>query len=206
MRGGYGLYFNTTNQQNLIVTVTNPPATPRPVIVNPTFPTPDFNRAGAISMRPVQFDLDNPRIHVFNANLQRELWWRTALTVGYAGSRGRHLLRSGDVNTARPVVQADGTVFIPAGTPRQNTSLLDHRAQEQRRRVLVQRAHHRPPAPVVRWRLAAVVVHALEERRHDAGVDVLLRRDQRHDVGDARVHRRLQQGAVGLRHAAQLGA
>ena len=68
VRGGYGLYFNTTNQQNLIVTVTNPPATPRPVIVNPTFPTPDFNRAGAISMRPVQFDLDNPR----DPRLQRQ--------------------------------------------------------------------------------------------------------------------------------------
>ena len=76
MRGGYGLYFNTNNQQNLIVTVTNPPATPRPVIVNPTFPKPPFNRAGAISMRPVQFDLDNPRIHVFNVNVQRELSWR----------------------------------------------------------------------------------------------------------------------------------
>ncbi len=122
VRGGYGLYFNTTNQQNLIVTVTNPPATPRPVIVNPTFPTPDFNRAGAISMRPVQFDLDNPRVHVFNVSLQRELSFHTALTVAYAGSRGRHLLRSGDVNTALPIVQADGTVFIPAGTPRQNTS------------------------------------------------------------------------------------
>jgi hypothetical protein len=122
VRGGYGLYFNTTSQQNLIVTVTNPLATPRPVIVNPTFPTPDFNRAGAISMRPVQFDLDNPRIHVFNASLQRELPLHTALTVAYAGSRGRHLLRSGDVNTALPVVQADGTVFIPAGTPRQNTA------------------------------------------------------------------------------------
>ena len=29
LRAGYGLYFNTNNQQNLIVTVTNPPATPR---------------------------------------------------------------------------------------------------------------------------------------------------------------------------------
>jgi len=122
VRGGYGLYFNTTNQQNLIVTVTNPPATPRPVIVNPSFPTPDFNRAGAISMRPVQFDLDNPRVHVFNVNVQQELWFRTALTIGYAGSRGVHLLRSGDVNTALPIIQPDGTVFIPAGTPRQNTS------------------------------------------------------------------------------------
>jgi hypothetical protein len=122
VRAGYGLYFNTNNQQNLIVTVTNPPFTPRPVIVNPTFPTPDFTRAGAISMRPVQYDLENPRVHVYNANLQREIWWRTAVTIGYAGSRGIHLLRSGDVNTARPIVQADGTLVIPAGTPRQNTS------------------------------------------------------------------------------------
>jgi hypothetical protein len=122
VRGGYGLYFNTNNHQNLIVTVTNPPATPRPVIVNPTFPTPDFNRAGAISIRPVQFDLENPRVHVYNVSFQRELWWRTALTLGYAGSRGEHLLRSGDVNTAQPIIQADGTPFIPAGTPRPNTA------------------------------------------------------------------------------------
>ena len=122
LRGGYGLYFNTNNHQNLIVTVTNPPFTPRPVIVNPTFPNPPFDRAGAISIRPIQYDLDNPRVHIYNVNLQREIWWRTAVTVGYAGSRGRHLLRSNDVNTALPVFQADGTPFIPAGTPRQNRS------------------------------------------------------------------------------------
>ena len=122
LRGGYGLYFNTNNHQNLIVTVTNPPFTPRPVIVNPTFPNPPFDRAGAISIRPIQFDLENPRVHVFNVNVQREVWWRTAVTLGYAGSRGHHLLRSNDVNTATPIVQTDGTVFIPAGTPRMNPS------------------------------------------------------------------------------------
>jgi hypothetical protein len=121
LRAGYGLYFNTNNHQNLIVTVTNPPATPRPVIMNPTFPVPPFNRAGAISMRPVQFDLDNPRSHIFNVNVQREVWGRTAVTVGYAGARGRHLLRSGDVNLARPTgTTADGRPFIAAGTPRVN--------------------------------------------------------------------------------------
>jgi hypothetical protein len=122
LRGGYGLYFNTNNHQNLIVTVTNPPFTPRPVIANPTFPNPPFERAGAISIRPVQFDLENPRVHVYNVNAQREVWRRTAVTVGYAGSRGTHLLRSNDVNTALPVIQADGTPFIPAQTPRQNTA------------------------------------------------------------------------------------
>jgi hypothetical protein len=123
VRGGYGLYFNTNNHQNLIVTVTNPPYTPRPVIVNPTFPSPPFDRAGAISMRPVQWDLDNPRVHVYNANVQQELRGRTAITVGYAGSRGLHLLRSGDVNLAQPTgATADGRPFIAAGTPRANTA------------------------------------------------------------------------------------
>jgi hypothetical protein len=123
VRGGYGLYFNTNNHQNLIVTVTNPPFTPRPVIVNPTFPEPPFNRAGAISIRPIQFDLENPRVLVFNVNAQREIWGRTTVTVGYAGSRGRHLLRSGDVNLAQPTgTTADGRPFIAAGTPRMNSA------------------------------------------------------------------------------------
>src|SRR5918993_401546 len=97
LRGGYGLYFNTNSHQNLIVTVTNPPATPRPVIATPTFPSPPFDRASAISIRPVQWDIENPRVHIYNTNIQQEIWGRTAVTIGYAGSRGLHLLRSGDV-------------------------------------------------------------------------------------------------------------
>jgi hypothetical protein len=43
------------------------------------------------------------------------------VTVGYAGSRGRHLLRSGDVNLAQPTgTTADGRPFIAAGAPRVN--------------------------------------------------------------------------------------
>jgi hypothetical protein len=120
VRGGYGVYFNTNNQQNLIVTVTNPPATPRPVVANPTFPVPNFT--GSISIRPVQFDLDNPYLQVWNLNVQRELWFDTVMTVGYAGSRGVHLLRSGDVNITRPIIRDDGTPFFPAGQPRPNTA------------------------------------------------------------------------------------
>jgi hypothetical protein len=120
LRGGYGWYFNTNNQQNLIVTVTNPPATPRPVIVNPTFPNPPFNRAGTLSIRPIEWNLKNPNVHVYNLNLQRQLWFDTVVTVGYAGSRGVHLLRNTDANTAVPVRQADGTWLFPAGAPRLN--------------------------------------------------------------------------------------
>jgi hypothetical protein len=122
IRGGYGLYFNTNNQQNLIVTVTNPPSTPRVVFPNPPFPEPPFERNSTNSIRPVQWDLDNPRVHIWNANVQHELGHQTVLTLGYAGSRGRHLLRSNDVNTALPTTLADGTVFIPAGAPRPNSA------------------------------------------------------------------------------------
>jgi hypothetical protein len=120
VRGGYGIYFNTNNHQNLIVTVTNPPATPRPVINNPTFPVPNFN--GSISIRPVQFDLDNPYSQVWNLNVQRELWFDTVVMLGYAGSRGVHLLRSSDVNIPVPVTRPDGTLFFPVGQSRPNTA------------------------------------------------------------------------------------
>ncbi len=120
LRGGYGLYFNTNNHQNLIVTVTNPPATPRPVIINPTFPNPPFNRLGSLSIRPIEWNIKNPYIHVYNLNIQRELPFDTVVTLGYAGSRGVHLLRNTDANTAQPVQQADGTWLYPAGAPRLN--------------------------------------------------------------------------------------
>jgi hypothetical protein len=121
VRGGYGLYFNTNNQQNLIVTVTNPPATPRFVIANPSFPSPPFERGVGNSIRPVQWALQTPRLHMGNVSVQHLLPGGVLATVGYAASRGLHLLRSGDVNIPAPALQADGRlVFPPAGTPRPN--------------------------------------------------------------------------------------
>jgi len=129
VRGGYGLYFNTNNQQNLIVTVTNPPATPRIAIgftatspCRPAFPAAPLSCAFANSIRPVQFDLDNPYVNVYNLSVQHELPWDTVATLAYAGSRGVHLLRSNDVNTALPTIRPDGTPFYPPGAARQNTA------------------------------------------------------------------------------------
>jgi hypothetical protein len=120
LRGGYGRYFNTNNQQNLIVTVTNPPATPRVVILNPTFPNPPFERDDARALRPIEWALKNPNLHVYNLSLQRQLWFETIVTVGYAGSRGVHLLRNTDINTPIPTRLADGTYFFPFNAPRPN--------------------------------------------------------------------------------------
>ena len=122
VRGGYGLYYATNSSQNLIVTVTNPPQTPRVVYQNPTFPNPPFERASGLSIRPVQWDVETPSIHVWNVNVQRELGAQSAITLGYAGSRGLHLLRSNDLNTAVPTVGADGLPFFPLAAPRRNTA------------------------------------------------------------------------------------
>jgi len=120
LRGGYGVYFNTNVQQNLIVTVTNPPVTPRLVVPRPTFPVPSFGASVSNSIRPVQWDLVSPKVHVWNVNLQRELGWDTAMTLGYAGSRGIDLLRNADVNVPGPEILPDGTPFFPSGVSRPN--------------------------------------------------------------------------------------
>ncbi len=122
LRGGYGLYFNTNSHQNLIVTVTNPPATPRPVIPNPTFPVPSFGQLGALSVRPVQTDIELPRLHVYNLSVQREVGWDTVVTLGYAGSRGLKLWRSYDANVPTPQSLPDGTPFFPVTAARPNSS------------------------------------------------------------------------------------
>jgi len=120
LRSGYGWYFNTNNHQNLIVTVTNPPATPRIIIANPTFPNPPFALGAGNSIRPVEWNIKNPNVHQWNLTAEQQFWGETLVSVGYAGTRGVHLLRNGDVNVPAPVTQPDGSLFFPAGQPRPN--------------------------------------------------------------------------------------
>ncbi len=120
VRGGYGWFFNTNNHQNLIVTVTNPPATPRISITTPTFPIAPFERGVGNTIRPVEWNLKNPNVHVWNLSVQRQLGAETVATIGYAGSRGIHLLRSGDVNIPTPDRLPDGTLVFPVGAARPN--------------------------------------------------------------------------------------
>jgi hypothetical protein len=129
LRGGYGLFYNTNIQQNLIVTVTNPPFTPRFVIPSPSFPHPSFESGIGNSLRPIEWNLKSPGVHVWNLNLQRELGFDTLLTVGYAASRGNHLLRNADVNIPEPERLEDGTLFWPvdSGRPNSNFSTIEQK-------------------------------------------------------------------------------
>jgi hypothetical protein len=122
LRSGYGIFFNTNNQQNLIVTIANPPFTPRIIIPGPGFPVPEFDLGIGNSIRPVEFELKNPNVHTWNLSLQQEIGLDTVVSVGYAGSRGIHLLRSGDVNIPVPETLPDGTLFFPVDAARPNSA------------------------------------------------------------------------------------
>lgn len=117
LRGGYGLFFNTNNQQHLIVTITNPPATPRVAVANSTFPVPNLGAGVANTIRPIQWDIQSPRIQFYNLSLQHQIPGDVLLSLGYSGSRGQRLWRSGDWNIATPSVQSDGSLLFPAGAP-----------------------------------------------------------------------------------------
>ena len=132
IRSGYGLYYNTNNHQNLIVTVTNPPSTPRVVLTSPTFPVPPFERLTGISVRPIQYDVQLPRVHMWNASVQQEFFTDWVATVSYAGARGTHLWRNSDVNVPAPAMLADGTLFYAAGLlrPNRNYSAIELKSSD----------------------------------------------------------------------------
>ena len=204
LRGGYGIYYTLNNQQDLIVTVTNPPATPRVVIANPSFPVPPFERAGGISVRPIQDDIDYPRVHVWNVNLQRTLWDGWVASVGVAGiarpasvaQRRRQRAGADDPRRRHAVLPGRPDAAEPA--------FLRHRAEVERRRFLVQGADPRSAPPVEPRAAGADVVHVVDVRGHDAERDVLLGLDDQLGVGDAGSDPRLQQGLLGLPRRAQL--
>ena len=206
VRGGYGLYYTLNNQQDLIVTVTNPPATPRVVIGSPSFPVPPFERAGGISVRPIQDDIDYPRTHMWNVNVQRLLGDGWVASVGYAGARGRHLWRNADVNVPAPGDPRRRHAVLRRRARPPEPGVLRHRAEGQRRRLLVQGPDPRGAAAVDARAAGADVVHVVEGGGHDAERDVLLGLDDRLGVGDAGGDPRLQQGPLGLPRRAQLGA
>jgi carboxypeptidase family protein/TonB-dependent receptor-like protein len=140
VRGGSGLYYDTdgTYNSSLGVAIQTPPFV-LPVNVTGTgipFPTPAFasGATGALSIRTIDYHIKQPKGWTYNVNVQRELAGNWAAMVGYAGSRGYNLVNAIEGNPTVPVVQADGSLFFPAGAPRRNPawSTIDYRTSDGR--------------------------------------------------------------------------
>ena len=122
-------------------TVTNPPATPRISIANPYVPALRRRSSVASATRSGRCN-GTSRIRACTcttSTFSRNCWQNIVVRPGTRVRAGLHLWRSADVNIAEPTRLADGTLFFPAGAPRTKHRVLHHRAEEQRRRLLVQR-------------------------------------------------------------------
>ncbi len=65
-------------------------------------------------VQTINFDLQSPYIMQYNLSLQRSLPGNVDVTIGYAGSRGNHLIRIGEANLAPFDIVNGRTVFQPA--------------------------------------------------------------------------------------------
>jgi hypothetical protein len=122
VRGGYGIFF----EEPLFYQYRSPifrslPFVDRAVITRPALPITLASLAsgGVPENEIMQFDLERTYMTQYNASVQQELPWDSAVTVAYIGSRGSNLIGSGDVNIAVPQI-VDGRQFFPAGSARRN--------------------------------------------------------------------------------------
>ena len=127
LRGGAGVFYdlitaNTNFVQNTAVRV--PPFFNRSRItgsntVRVDFPNAYFTQAallaGQAQLEGIQYEPDQPTVVKWNVNVQRELWARTSIEVGYTGSRGYNLFRQIFTNGREAVLVGDRLV-IPPGT------------------------------------------------------------------------------------------
>src|SRR5262249_31831 len=125
VRGGFGVFYD----QPLFN-----------IFRNPIFRTPPFVNRGRLTAAQVpalpvssdlfrgvdqaaeviQFRLVPSYALQYNLNVQRELWGRTVVSLAYVGSRGINIFGMCDVDTAVPVILADGRAFFPEGSTRRN--------------------------------------------------------------------------------------
>lgn len=80
-----------------------------------------------LDISSIAYDMKNPLMLQYNLTMQHQLTSTLAAQVGYIGSRGRHLMITGEANSAIPTIQADGSKFFPTGLTRRNPAFTGNR-------------------------------------------------------------------------------
>ena len=129
VRGGAGIFYDsilvsTPFVQNTAVRV--PPYFNRGGLVGSSsfvvnFPDAYTLQAAQLAaqaqLEGIQYDIDQPVMTKWNVNVQREVFPKTMLEVGYSGSHGQSLVRQIYTNGRVAQVTADGRLFVAPGTP-----------------------------------------------------------------------------------------
>jgi hypothetical protein len=113
LRGGFGRYHSREILGAFILIASNPPFQERLEVENTSLSNPgggtgrDFDLP--INLSAIDPDQTTPYTDQWNINVQQLLGRATVVEVGYVGTRGRHMMRSRDINEGP--LNAD----VPAG-------------------------------------------------------------------------------------------
>ena len=108
VRAGYGIYYDQPLvgmfEQNSFV---NPPFANTVTLLNPSLSNPSAGAApGTVGVRSLiasSDPFDTPRTQQWNIGVQRQLYSRGIIDVGYVGSRGDNLIQPVDINVPQPL-------------------------------------------------------------------------------------------------------
>lgn len=123
LRAGAGAFFDLLGSRELTIAgVRTPPFFNRILVFGrPRFPAILDAAAGrnpSSSMDGVDYDLSQPYVVRWQANLERELAPGTVIRAGYSGARGIHLMgQLISANSPIPEIQPDGRLHFPQGSP-----------------------------------------------------------------------------------------
>jgi hypothetical protein len=113
LRGGFGRYHSREILGAFILIASNPPFQERLEVENTSLSNPgggtERNVDLPINLSAIDTDQTTPYTEQWNLNIQQLLGAATVLEVGYVGTRGRHMMRSRDINEGP--LNAD----VPAG-------------------------------------------------------------------------------------------
>jgi hypothetical protein len=107
VRGGFGVYYDQplvgVFLQNAAV---NPPLASQPSVLNAQLSNPAAGEAPAtrspLGLIATSDPFETPRTLQWNAGIQRRLYRRGVIDVGYVGSAGDHLIQPVDINLPQP--------------------------------------------------------------------------------------------------------
>ncbi len=128
VRGGFGVFFDTPYNGDLIDPIILAPPFVQPVEVrNPGFPN---ILKGGSGTRPqlaaALLEYDNlhwPSVIQYHVAVQRELIRNTVLTVTYNGMRADHMVSRRELNTKIPEILPDGRKFYSTTAPKRNPAV-----------------------------------------------------------------------------------
>lgn len=121
LRGGYGIFYDHTNSNDIVDALRNPPLQLSPTVVNVV----GYQNVSAASGANYPLNLNGggtipavglwPMIQQWNLNIQHQLRNNLVFQVAYVGSKGTHLAQEWDLNQLHPVASLAGSPYASGG-------------------------------------------------------------------------------------------